>query len=154
MPAISGSSSPARRGELARSALALARRSSFCLRFSCRARSFARFSRVGLVRFAISRASIEYILARRLRIPEPRARGAGTRRAYAVADTMLWELRKDGRETKCLIRPQAGQFEIAVVYEGLRMQGQLCPHKGEALRLAREERHKWESFGWLSPTAA
>src|SRR5437667_12766459 len=26
-------------------------------------------------------ASIEYILARRLRIPEPRARGAGTRRA-------------------------------------------------------------------------
>ena len=49
-----------------------------------------------------------------------------------MADTMLWELRKDGRETKCLIRPQAGQFEIAVVYEGLRMQGQLCPHKGDA----------------------
>ena len=71
-----------------------------------------------------------------------------------MADTMLWELRKDGRETKCLIRPQAGQFEIAVVYEGLRMQGRLCPHKGEALRLADAERHKWESFGWLAPAAA
>ena len=69
-----------------------------------------------------------------------------------MADTMLWELRKDGRETKCLIRSQAGQFEIAVVYEGLRMQSQLCPHKGDALRLANQERHKWESFGWLAPT--
>lgn len=52
MPAISGSSSPWARGLAARCALALARRSSFSLRFSARALSLARFSSVGLVRFA------------------------------------------------------------------------------------------------------
>ena len=52
MPAISGSSSPSARGSCRLDAFAVARRSSFCLRFSCRARSFARFSSVGLVRFA------------------------------------------------------------------------------------------------------
>src|SRR6266849_355380 len=52
MPAISGSSAPSRLGLMARSAFAAARRSSLCLRFSWRARSLARFSRVGLVRFA------------------------------------------------------------------------------------------------------
>lgn len=52
MPAMSGSSPPPGRGLVVRCALAEARRSSFCFRFSCRARSFARFSRVGLVLFA------------------------------------------------------------------------------------------------------
>src|ERR1700682_5310939 len=53
MPAMSGSSSPGRRGVFARCTLAFARRSSLCFRFSWRARSLLRFSSVGLVRVAI-----------------------------------------------------------------------------------------------------
>src|SRR5580704_15111010 len=57
MPAMSGSSSPGRRGVFVRCTFAFARRSSLCFRFSWRARSLLRFSRVGLVRLAI-RASL------------------------------------------------------------------------------------------------
>ena len=71
-----------------------------------------------------------------------------------MADTMLWELCKDGRETKCLIRSQSGQFEIAVVYGGLRLQRHLCARKDDALRVAAEARHQWEAYGWLAPSAA
>src|SRR5580704_17944166 len=57
MPAMSGSSSPGRRGVFVRCTLAFARRSSLCFRYSWRARSLLRFSRVGRVRLAI-RASL------------------------------------------------------------------------------------------------
>ena len=63
-------------------------------------------------------------------------------------ETTLWELWKDGRQAKCVVRFRTDAFEVAVVYEGLRMVARRCSRQREVRRVATEERSAWESCGW------
>jgi len=65
-------------------------------------------------------------------------------------ETTLWELWKDGRQAKCVVRLRTDAFEVAVVYEGLRMVTRGCSQQCDVRHVAAEERRAWESYGWAA----